>query len=506
MAEVHSSSRRAGSGAVAIAGAKTYFIVCGYAVQFLLPRFLENKAAFGRFASVMNLASIINNVLVVATIQTVSKFVSEEPSYGDVRLRQGLKGQLWIGLLLCAALVLGGPSLARDVLLDNALEPLIQTISIVMLAYALYAALVGYLNGMHRFVPQAGLDVTFSTLRTCGILGAAGLGYGALGAMTGFAGAAVAILIVAILVVGLGERGKPISWRRWLKFSVPLWMYQIFLNGIMQIDLLVLKRTVAELAMKNHIDAHQAAELASRYVGEYRAAQTFAFVPYQLILAVAFVLFPMVSKASSSGDILATRQTIRSALRFSLIVVLAIAAPVAGAARGVLRLAYPAGYVTAAGALEILAFGIAALALFVIAATALSGSGNPGKSASIAAIALVIVIGLNRIFVRMAGIGNHTLEAAALGTTLGTGFALVLIAIVIRAAYGACLPLPTVARSGLAATLAFWTSHLIPHGHALSSLLALIVGGLVYLGSLASVGEFKRHELHSAVKWLKRYH
>ncbi len=47
------------------------------------------------------------------------------------------------------------------------------------LCYALYAALVGSLNGRRMFMHQAGLDMTFSTVRTIGIVGAAALGYGA---------------------------------------------------------------------------------------------------------------------------------------------------------------------------------------------------------------------------------------------------------------------------------------------------------------------------------------
>ena len=39
------------------------------------------------------------------------------------------------------------------------------------LCYALYAALVGSLNGRRMFLHQAGLDITFSTVRTFGILG-----------------------------------------------------------------------------------------------------------------------------------------------------------------------------------------------------------------------------------------------------------------------------------------------------------------------------------------------
>lgn len=36
-------------------------------------------------------------------------------------------------------------------------------------------------------------------------------------------------------------------------------------------------------------------------VGVYKAAQTFAFLPYQLLLSVTFVVFPIVNRATLEG-------------------------------------------------------------------------------------------------------------------------------------------------------------------------------------------------------------
>ena len=62
---------------------------------------------------------------------------------------------------------------------------------------------------------------------------------------------------------------------------------------------------------------------------------------------------------------------------------IAIAAPVSGAADGVLRLAYQPEYLAGSQALSVLAPGMACFALFVIGATILSGAGMPGRQPSI---------------------------------------------------------------------------------------------------------------------------
>src|SRR3954471_21477672 len=61
---VPKEARHAGRGVLSIAGAKLYFIVTGYAVQLLLPRFLGTPEAFGLFSTAMNVVSILNNVLI----------------------------------------------------------------------------------------------------------------------------------------------------------------------------------------------------------------------------------------------------------------------------------------------------------------------------------------------------------------------------------------------------------------------------------------------------------
>jgi len=490
---------------VSIAGAKAYFIVTSYAVQLLLPRIFGEAEEFGLYAATMSGVAILTNVLVVATIQSVSKFVSEDEGRAESTLRQALRIQALVGGVLAGALFALAPAIAR-LLLDDQLTPLVRVASVVVFAYALYAATVGSLNGRHLFAKQARLDITFSTLRTTGILVGAAVGIGAIGAVIGFAAAAIVIVTVALFWVGTGRSREDASIprSRWLGFMAPIWAYQICLNGILMIDLQVLKRTATELALEGAAAGSAAVDLANQYVAYYRAAQTFAFVPYQLIISMTFIVFPMISKATSLGDEAAAKSTIQHAMRLSLLMLLLVAAPISGAAEGVMRIAYPAEYVVGAGALGTLVFGVCAFALFAVAATAISGAGKPSLAALVAAVALATVVVATRTLVIRAGLGESTLRAAATGTSIGMGVALVLSGVILHRTFGVFIPWPTWIRAGVAATAGYVASHAIPHASILGAIVALGTGVLAAFATLVMTRELGRDDWTALRRIAKR--
>jgi stage V sporulation protein B len=486
---------------VSIASAKAYFILTSYAVQLLLPRIFGEAKEFGLYSATMGGVAILTNVLIVATIQSVSKFVSEDETRADVTLRQALRVQFMVGGVLALALFWSAPLVARA-LLDDQLTPLLRIASVVVFSYAVYAAAVGNLNGLHLFAKQARLDVAFSTLRTIGILGGAALGLGAIGSVAGFAGAATTIVTVGLLWVGIGRPSSPddrFRRRRWLGFMAPIWTYQICLNGILLIDLQVLKRTATELALASASGAQAAVDLANQYVGYYRAAQTFAFVPYQLIISMTFIVFPMISKATTLGRREAASATIQNAMRLSLLMLLVVAAPISGAAEGVMRIAYPADYLAGANALAVLVFGVAAFALFAVAATAISGAGKPSSAALIAATSLVAVIAATRFLQLRAGLDAGILEATAFGTTFGMSVALVLSAWTLRRQFGVFIPFKTWIRAALAAGIGYAAAHATPNDSAIVAVAALGAGVLAVLATLIATRELD-HDDWTALK------
>lgn len=492
-----------GSGLAFITLAKLYFIVSGFAVQVGLPRFLGSPEAFGQYSLAMSIANVVDNVLIAATVQSLSKRVSENEAFAAARLRQGLKLQLGIGVVIAGLLMLSAPLLAK-VAYDPELTTMLRIAALVPLCYALYAALVGSLNGRRMFRAQATLDITFSTVRTIGIVGAAALGFGAIGALCGFAGAAFVILTVALLMVGTGEAGDRLPLKTWFGFLLPIALFQLMLNGMLLLDVWVLKNTTAQLALELGETLKSATEQASALVGFYRAAQNFALVPYQVIMSVTFVVFPLVSRATASGDMQAAKVHIGSALRFSVILLFGLAAPIGGAAEGLIRLAYGAKFLPGASTLAVLVFGQLSLALFVIIATILSGAGKPGTSAKIGMVALVVMLAANRFLVRWVGIGDHTLSTAALATSLGPLLALILSSVSLKQLFGVTLPMATLLRSALAAGAGFGIARLVPQQHALWAPVAMSAAGLAYATALILTGELKKSDLAGVMATVRR--
>ncbi|MBZ0119409.1 MAG: oligosaccharide flippase family protein, partial [Sandaracinaceae bacterium] len=174
MSRAEDETRSAGRGVLLIGAAKILFIVGGYAVTLALPRIFEERV-YGLFQVAFGAIAILNNVLIASTIQTVAKLVSESDERAGPALRQGLKIQAAVGATLALAVALGAPLLAEKVLLDPELTPLLRIASIVVLVYSLYAPLVGSLNGRRLFQRQAALDMSFTVLRTIGLIGGAAI-------------------------------------------------------------------------------------------------------------------------------------------------------------------------------------------------------------------------------------------------------------------------------------------------------------------------------------------
>ncbi|MCA9604109.1 MAG: hypothetical protein KC619_00820, partial [Myxococcales bacterium] len=286
-------------------------------------------------------------------------------------------------------------------------------------------------------------------------------------------------------------------------FLAPIWLYQAALQGILQIDLQVLHYVATGLA--EEAGAEDPAAVADALSGVYRAAQTFAFVPYQLILSVTFVVFPFVSRATTLGDDDAARRYISGALRFSLLVLLAVATPIGGAAEGVLRIAYPDGYLEGEAALQILVLGQVAFALFVIGATIVAGSGRAGIAAGVAVAGLVVVMVATWSLLVAFGIeGSSPLVATAIGTSLGTSFAMLAIGVLVYRAFGTFVPVLSVVRGLVAGAIGFGVARVIPHGSAVMAVVALGGGFLAYLTTLAITRELGKEELAALRRVLKR--
>ncbi|HOE26985.1 MAG: oligosaccharide flippase family protein [Candidatus Aureabacteria bacterium] len=460
----------AGRGVAFLSLSKGWFMVAGYAGVFGLTRLLP-KEQYGIYAVVAGIVSILGDVLIRGTIQAVSRFAAGDPSRAESVKRAALRLQCLLGGGLFAAYYLLSPLIARF-LHDPSLVGPLRVSSLIVLSYSFYPVYVGFLNGLRRFLLQASLDMTFSTMKLGLMLVFAAAGFGAAGALGGFGLAAFLILLVAMgFSPAVAPRGRfPLA---------PLFSFQLFIvvftvlsNLLLKTDLLLLKR-LSSPAEANTLAAF------------YAAAQQLAFIPYQAIVSVTFVIFPLVSGLTALGDAGRVRGYIREALRYSLMLTGLIAVLFSANAPATIRLLFPAGYEAGAGALSVLVFGVVFFSLFLVAATAISGSGRPGLSVLVGLGTLALDVLLNAWLIPV-----HGIRGAAVATTLAMAAGMCAAWGCLRLRFGPCLPILSAARVAAAGAAVYFASGLLPASgiYLAGSFAALAALYLLLLVALRELG------------------
>jgi stage V sporulation protein B len=462
----------AAKGAVFIGFAKIYFMLSGLLQQFALPR-LVGGAEFSAFSVVNNIISIVNNTVVQSTIQSVSKFTAQDDARAGAVQRAGVRMQVVLGGALALAMFLGAPLFAH---FEHAphFTLYFRIAALIPFLYALYAVFVGSANGLRRFRIQASFDVGFSTTKTILLLGLAVL-WKVTGAFVGFAAAAVFILVVASRVMRLPRGPVAFPAGHLVRYTGSIVVFNLLLNLALGYDQPLLQ--------------HFAGGRDAAIAGHYQAIRTLALLPYQLLLVITFVIFPLISRATFADDREATRLYVTQTMRYALILAVAMGLALAARPAALLGILYKPEYGEGATALPILVAGECCLALLGISCAILNAAGRTTATAVLMAVTVAVGAGAAALLVPRAAPGAPMLTAAATATALGMVVGLVAALVYTRARLGGSPPLATAARIGAATVAAVVVGRFLPGHGKLLGLVSIAVVGLVYVAVLVATGE-----------------
>ena len=415
----------AGRGAIFIGFAKAYFMVSGLLQRILLTR-LIGPADFGDFAVVNNFISIVNNTVVQATVQAVSKFTAEDDARAGAVQRAAIRMQVALGITIGLVLFLGAPVVA-ELWHAPRCTPYFRIAAFIPLVYCLYTVFVGSANGLRRFRTQASFDIGFSTAKTVLLLGCAAV-WKVSGAFLGFVTAAVVILAYASRAMRLPAAGSfPIG--RLVRYMVGVVAFGLLINLALNYDGLLLRRFAATAPGMNP-------DTAAIIAGNYEALRTFALLPYQTLLVVTFVIFPLVSRSTFAEDREATRTYVTQTMRYALILAAAMGIVLAARPDALFGVIYKPEYRAGAPALPILAAGQCCLALLAVACSILNAAGRTRTTVSLMVLTLAVGAAGLAVLVPRAAAGGPMLVAAATASALGMAAGLAGAIVVLRAHLG----------------------------------------------------------------------
>jgi O-antigen/teichoic acid export membrane protein len=487
----------AGRGALFIAFAKVFFMVSGFLQRLLLTRFV-GPAEYGAFAVVNGVVSTVNNTIVQGTIQWVSKFTAEDDAGADAVKRAGLQLQCFLGVGASLGFFLAAPLIAS---LVNAPEYVrwFRMVAAIPLFYSFYSVFVGSANGLRRFRLQASFDVGFSTTKTILLLGGAlvggHFGHAVTGAFLGFIAAAAIILVVAAFKVGLPHDQRRFSAWRLFVFTFWVSLYTLLINLALNYDLMLLRRFVGAAALHERADA---------VTGNYEALRTIALLPYQALLVITFVVFPLVSRSTFAEDREATRSYIGQTLRYALMIGAAMAVVMAARPAAILGILYKPAYLEGAMALPVLAAAVVGLALLSVSGSIINASGSPMVATALVATTVVAGGAASTFLVRGATPGPEMLLGAATSNLVGVGVGLTLAVLYLLRRFQAAPPLASVVRVALAAVLAIAVGRLIPGQGKVVGLASLLAVELVFVAALVLLRELGPADRAKLKKILRR--
>ncbi len=500
-------ARQAGRGGLAVAAAKAYFIVIGLVQQIALPQ-IVGAAGYGALSRVLGMASVAYNPIVSASIQGLSRAVAQAPEAEQaaaVRRAYGVHAVL--ALVAAAGFYFVAPVVARATGAPHVVGAL-HILAGVMLFYGLYAPLIGVLNGRRRFLHQAGLDMLAGTLRTAGLVGGAvalgsRVGGRVEGASLGFVVASATVCSLALVLVGTGKRGAggP-SARAHVTFLAPLLFGQVLLNLLLQADLQLVGYFASQAAQATGRPLTDADPL----VGAYRATQLFSFLPYQLLISVTFILFPMLASAARDGDRAAAARYVRTGVRLAILLAGLMVSVTCGLSGPLLRLVFPkTGFdALASGAMQVLTLGFGVFALFGILTTVLTSLGRETASMVLTALAVLLVITTSFLLVPGTPFGRDILLRTAMSTTAGLLAATLATAVLVRRTAGAVVAPLSIARAALGLAAAIGVSRLLPPPGKIGTLIDAALLAAIYLVVLLVTGEVGRADLESVRTVLSR--
>jgi stage V sporulation protein B len=130
-------------------------------------------------------------------------------------------------------------------------------------------------------------------------------------------------------------------------------------------------------------------QLQARLSGLYGAVQNIGFVPYQLVIAVTFVVFPLVSKATFDNDQERARGYVETALRYSLLLLGILVAAIVSAPRALLTLPHGAEYGGVGLSLQCFALGQLCFGVLAVCNTILIGAGHTRRAAEAVVLGLI---------------------------------------------------------------------------------------------------------------------
>ena len=286
-------AQSARQGAFLLTVAQAWHALSSYVIFVTAARLL-GREAFGEFGLVVWTMTALETFVVAGAPRAVSFHVARSAGVASTVTWRGLRMTVLIAACLTGALlVLAGVIGERAWDAPALIRPL-RISAIDFVAFAGFAVFVQTLNGLHRFLRQASVWITYSTVKVIAVIAMLSvlgtIEAGVWGYVIASGVASVAALLASLRPIRSAgaeqDPGAAPSTGAMFRFGMPMAVHAMAMSAMLTVDLWAAKSVA--------VDGLEA--------GGYVAGSTLARVLYFVFIAFGEALFPAVARVYRDGS------------------------------------------------------------------------------------------------------------------------------------------------------------------------------------------------------------
>lgn len=382
---------------IILAAAELIYNISSYAINIGLGRML-GVAAFGRYSLVIGFTTMIILLVSRGIPTAMNKRISENlQKWNTIRAirKTSAKIQSLIIVMITTLFYLLAPTFA-ELFHDRTLIPLFHISALIIPAFALSSFHVSYFNGLKFFKAMTTLKIARGVFRILWILGLA-YTFSLNGAIYGSILAPLSVWLTAILIeyffmkkVAQSVQKKDITypWPKIISYAGTFMLFVLFYEFYIRADMYMIKIITG----------------SDENTGLYNAAFTIALIPYYVMFALTFILFPTMSELTKQNDFVRIRAILIKVFLFLFATLIPTAIIMTLTSEMLITLFFGHKFIDAAPLIPLLVGGTLFSTVFYVLASVFNGAGMNRIPIMITIIAIIGSISANMFFLPLYGI------------------------------------------------------------------------------------------------------
>ncbi len=395
-----------------LAIAEFIYNISSYIINMGLGRMLS-VSSYGRYSLVVGFTTMIIILVGRGVPTAMAKRISEHiGDWKKIRSIRNASARIQF-LIICTLTVIfyfSSPLIAHA-FNDITLTPLFRISAFVIPAFALSSFHVLYFNGLKFFKAMTIMKMTRGVFRIVWILG---LAYTLKleGALFGSIIAPLSVFCVALVIEYLfikKNTTNPIKklekypWKNIISYASGFIVFLVFYEFYIRFDMYIIKSLTG----------------SDYYTGLYNAAFTVALIPYFVMFALTFILFPTMSELTKKKDFTNIKKTLVHVLTFLFSLLIPAVIIMAIMPEFLITFFFGQKFIAAAPLIPLMTGATIFITIFYVLASVFNGADMTRVPAIITAIALICGFSANMIYLPIFGITATAIIFSCTATFMG---------------------------------------------------------------------------------------